>query len=139
MLMNAGVIAVAALLMATDATATRPKDEAGPSASTAQTKKKKAAPKDGKGAAAGPGDPAKKAATPGATPAQAAVKRAKSTFMYAVESCAIPSRCDAALRDDAEKSFLDACQACATQERCEAERDAIKGGSARSTTNPCAP
>lgn len=65
--------------------------------------------------------------------------RAKSTYMYAVEACEQPARCDASLRDDAERAFMDACNTCASADRCEAERDAIRSGTARRVENPCPP
>jgi hypothetical protein len=66
-----------------------------------------------------------------------AAQRAKSVYMYAIEACERPARCDAALRDDAEKAFMSACQVCATADRCESERDAIKAGSAKRTESTC--
>jgi hypothetical protein len=73
-----------------------------------------------------------------ATSDRIAASRAKSVYLYAVESCTeAPARCDAALRDDAERRFMDACNVCAPADRCEAERDAIKDGSAKRTSNPC--
>lgn len=71
---------------------------------------------------------------------RARARRTKSVFVYAVESCErAASRCDPTLRDDAEKRFLDACGACATAERCQQERDAIRGGTSRTSSDPCAP
>lgn len=79
----------------------------------------------------------KKGATQG-NPAQlAAVARMKSIFMFAVETCERPEKCDEAMRSDAERQFLDACRACASAERCEAERDAIKGARTTKQSNPC--
>ncbi|HSN93316.1 MAG TPA: hypothetical protein VLS93_18945, partial [Anaeromyxobacteraceae bacterium] len=81
-----------------------------------------------KEAAAGP----QKAAAGKPSPEQlSAVARTKSIFVFAVESCDRPDRCDASLRDDAERRFLDACRVCAPPERCEAERDAIRQGTAK--------
>lgn len=68
-----------------------------------------------------------------------AAQRAKTVYMYAVEACDQAVRCDATLRDDAEKSFVNACNVCAPADRCEAERDAIKAGKARRNENPCPP
>lgn len=68
-----------------------------------------------------------------------AALRAKSTYMYAVEACDQPARCDASLRDDSERAFMDACNTCASADRCEAERDAIRAGTARRIDNPCPP
>jgi hypothetical protein len=68
-----------------------------------------------------------------------AAQRAKTVYIYAVEACEQPARCDAGLRDDAERSFMNACQICASADRCESERDAIKSGSAKRTENPCPP
>lgn len=68
---------------------------------------------------------------------RAAVNRTKSVFMFAMETCDRPERCDASLRDDAERRFMDACRLCASAERCEAERDAIRAGQAKRRTSPC--
>jgi hypothetical protein len=68
-----------------------------------------------------------------------AAMRAKSTYIYAVEACEPGARCDAVLRDDAEKAFINACNVCASADRCEAERDAIKVGKAKRTESPCPP
>jgi hypothetical protein len=65
------------------------------------------------------------------------VSRAKSTFMFAVETCARPDRCDAALLESAQTKFMDACTACAPAERCEQEREAIQKAEAKASTNPC--
>lgn len=71
--------------------------------------------------------------------ARVRVRRTKSVFMYASESCErAGNRCDPTLRDDAELRFMEACGACTTSSRCEAERDAIRGGTARSSSDPCA-
>jgi hypothetical protein len=65
------------------------------------------------------------------------VSRAKAAFMFAVDSCARPDRCDATLLADSETKFMTACAACAPEDRCEEERDAIKKAEAKSTTHPC--
>lgn len=82
----------------------------------------------------------KKKASADATAAanRAAVARAKSVYMFAVETCEQPKRCDVALRDEAEQRFSEACRACAPDERCDAEVQAIKEGSATASVNPCA-
>jgi hypothetical protein len=80
--------------------------------------------------------------TPGVSPAaRTLAKRTRGVFMFAVESCgATPqSRCDTALRDDAEKRFMDACGACTTFDRCETDRKAIRDGTAASYVDPCVP
>jgi hypothetical protein len=59
---------------------------------------------------------------------RAAAARAKSLFVFAVETCDKPDRCDPMMRDDTERQFLNACRLCAPPEKCEAERDAIRAG-----------
>ena len=82
---------------------------------------------------------AEKPVPPKATPEELlAVSRMKSIFLFAMETCDRPERCDPTLRDDAERRFLDACRRCASADRCEAERDAIRAGSAKRRSNPCA-
>ena len=72
--------------------------------------------------------------------ARALARRTKSVLMFAVESCAREgNRCDPELPQDAERRFLEACGACAPSEKCQAERDAIRAGTARTSTDPCAP
>lgn len=137
--MRAGIWLAAVLLFATSASAAdaKRKDEANaPAAETPRQKmeKKKAA----KGAAGGASNKSKAEAAADAADRVTAL-RAKSIYMYAVEACDQPARCDAALRDDAEQRFMDACRSCAPAERCEAERAAIKEGSAKRSANPCAP
>jgi hypothetical protein len=65
-------------------------------------------------------------------------RRTRSVFVYAVESCQrAGSRCDPSLSDDAEKRFMDACGACATMEQCQAERDSIRSGAAKLSSDLC--
>lgn len=67
-----------------------------------------------------------------------AMLRARAVYRYAAESCSQGGKaCDTAMRDDAETKFIDACLPCATREQCEAERDAIRAGSAKTTTALC--
>jgi hypothetical protein len=88
-----------------------------------------------------PGSDAKKpAAAITATPAQlSAVMRAKRTFLYAADTCSRPEKCDPTLRDESKSTFMDACMACTSEELCEQERDAILGGTAKGSKNPCVP
>jgi hypothetical protein len=64
------------------------------------------------------------------------VSRAKSTFVFAVDSCSRADRCDTTLLNDSETKFMQACATCASTEVCEQERDAIKKADAPSG-NPC--
>lgn len=82
-------------------------------------------------------EPAKAAGAKPASEHVQAVARTKSIFLFAMESCDRPERCDPSLRDDAERRFLDACRLCAPPEACEAERDSIRQGAARRRSNPC--
>jgi hypothetical protein len=59
---------------------------------------------------------------------RAAAARAKALFVFAIETCDRPERCDPAMRDDTERQFLNACRLCAPPEKCEAERDSIRAG-----------
>lgn len=59
---------------------------------------------------------------------RAAASRAKALFVFAIETCDKPERCDPAMRDDTERQFLNACRLCAPPEKCEAERDAVRAG-----------
>ena len=78
------------------------------------------------------------ATSPAADPAKVAeVFRAKSNFLFAVDSCERPDRCDKALRADAEERFMKGCLECAPQERCEADRQTIRDGNGKRSYNPC--
>lgn len=124
------VFAVALSLPAAAAEKTAPQKTA-----TSKARVEKAKP-----AKAGEPDAKKPAAAPAATPAQLmAVMRAKRTFRYAADSCARPEKCDATMRDEAKSRFMETCTACASDDVCEQERDAILGGTAKGSRNPCAP
>ena len=121
---------VVALLVTTPASAA---DKSSKDASSAETPRQKMEKKKASSKGAAP-DPKAAAETADSLAAQ----RAKAVYMYAVESCAeSTSRCDAALRDDAERRFMEACRACASDERCDQEHAAIKDGSAKRSINPC--
>jgi hypothetical protein len=138
--MTRGISLLGVLLLATSAVAVEPKksDDAKPptAAETAREKMERLrAAKRGAGGGATKGP----AAQAPAGNDRATAMRAKSVYVYAVEACEQPARCDAALRDDAETKFMEACRACAPDDRCEQEREAIKGGRAKRSANPCAP
>lgn len=79
-----------------------------------------------------------RSAAPAVDPAQLAqVFRAKGNFMFAVEACERPDRCDKQLRAESEEQFVKACLECAPQERCEAERQVIRDGDGKRSYNPC--
>lgn len=73
------------------------------------------------------------------SPQRIAAARAKALFMFAMDTCDKPERCEPSLRDDAERRFLDACRACATAEKCEADRDVIRAGNGNRRVTPCDP
>jgi hypothetical protein len=136
--MRKGISFLAALAVAAAAYAAEPKkdgkkDDPSTHAQPAETPRDKLE----KLKAAKKGAPDPKKAEEAAERAE--VSRAKSIYVFAVEACEQPARCDAALRDEAEQRFMGACRACASDERCEAERAAILGGTAKRTANPCAP
>ncbi len=143
--MHRGIWLVAAVLLATAASAAdQNKNDPRAKATAAEGPREKLKKKRdaAKGAAAPPAaqDKGKAASAPRASESdRAAALRAKSVYMFAVEACERPDRCDAVLRDDAEKRFMDACLACATQDLCDAERSSIQGGSARRSKDPCTP
>jgi hypothetical protein len=118
---------------------------------TDTTKSKPSSAKDKKGAKGKDAKPAKPTHTSAAAKTQpataakdpnfaerTAAKRAKSVFLFAMDACERPERCDAALRDDAETQFVAACRACASNDKCEAERVAIREGHATNFADPCA-
>lgn len=155
--MNRSTWLIIALLSATPALAqdqgtggakaeSTPKQRAKKQAPAAKSPKDQAAkPEAGGSAAWGTGGAkgsaaSKKSVT--AAPKHAAERarmlRLRSIFRYAVESCTAPNKtCDTALREDAEHRFMDGCLLCATREQCEAERDLIRAGTSKSSTELC--
>jgi hypothetical protein len=137
---HAILLAVALALVApADASAqSKEKSAASPAASPQKSGTKGSAPTTASSSSTKSQQKAKKETAPSVPPERlAAVNRAKSVFIFAVETCDRPERCDPSLRADAERRFLDACRLCASAERCEAERDTIRAGQGESRTNPC--
>ena len=119
-------VLIAALMMATAASAAEPK---------APTKKSAPSAKD---------SGAKKGTAP--APNQE-LKQAKTSFMAAAGACARPEHCDPASRSadkeavallkDTEEKFMLACQACAPVEKCEREAQRIRSGKRSFGNAPC--
>jgi hypothetical protein len=130
--MKHGIWVAASLLLAAPAGALAQRAGAAEKAAEASAPRKAASKKAAK---------AKEPATPEVSPAAKRLARqTKSIFIFAVESCArAESRCDEALRNDAELRFMNACGACTTSQRCEEERDAIRAGEGRASRHPCGP
>ncbi len=129
------LLAVSLALAAPTTVLAQAKDEAAAKQPSKKASAKKAAAKGTAGA--GAPEKKKKAESRANAPQLAAVARMKSVFMFAVETCERPEKCDQAMRADAERQFLDACRACASAERCEAERDAIQQSRTTKQSNPC--
>lgn len=146
---HAIVIAVVLALTAPVSTSAQKKADAGAKTATSGTSPKKGDRKNPGSAATSSSRSAaekkgkkdakeKKETAPPVNPGHlAAVNRSKSVFIFAMESCDRPDRCDPSLRDESERRFLEACRLCASAERCEAERDTIRAGQAKRRANPC--
>jgi hypothetical protein len=140
--MNRGTCVALALLLAVPSIAGAQRAEPKPGAQAAAAGEKKGtdAPSARK-TATKKGAKAKEPETPQVSQqARSLARRTKSIYIFAQDSCArAGSKCEPTLRDDAEVRFLHACGACNTAARCEAERDAVRGGKARASKDPCAP
>ena len=138
--MRTGIWIVFALLLATAARAAEESkpDETGRKSAAELARERMEQRRATQKGAGHPVDKKKASAEAAAAANRAAVARAKSVYMFAIEACEQPKRCDAALRDEAEQRFSEACRACAADERCDAEVQAIKDGSATASVNPCA-
>lgn len=134
--MRAGLWLAAALVLATSASAAEPKSDTKKKEEAAETPREKMEKKKAAAKSAGQGGKAKTEVSSDVANRVAAV-RAKSVYLYAVEACEQPARCDAQLRDSAERAFMEACRACAPAESCDAEKAAILDGSAKRTKSPC--
>lgn len=119
-------VLIAALLLATTASAAEtkpPAKKSAPAAKEAATKK-------------GPAPAANKE-----------LRQAKTSFMAAVGACARPEQCDPSSRNsdkdavnllkETEETFMTACQACSTQEKCEKEAARIRDGKRSFGDAPC--
>jgi hypothetical protein len=144
MLMNRGIWLAAALLVASGAKGAETTDGATATKPSAKSKKdgKKTEAKPGSSKAESKSSPSKSSSkvskvSQADLAKAAAVGRAKSVYMYAIEACERPDRCDTTLRDGAESQFMEACLVCASQEKCDAEKAAVQNGSARNAVNPC--